>query len=487
MIAAILLLLLVLVAVLVVLGRARPLSSLNLPGPAHHWFWGVVPTLKKNVHRFHDWSLEETLKHGSKNWGQTFPFGKRAIVLGPNVENAEYILKTKFDNYVKNPYAVTVARDLFGHGIFVVDGDRWKVKRKLASHIFSARSLRDFMVEVMIKHSHSVCTILAKAADAKEDVDIEDLYFKYTLTTFSEIGFGEDIDEVNGKSQFGKHFDQAQHNLFARGFDPLWKIRRMFQWGSREKDITSAIAFLSKFTKTSIQARRKDVNRGQMRDLISRWIMKGEEEGLEVTDEYLYDVMMNFLIAGRDTTACAMSWATFMFHKHPEVVDKLLEELAQEAPGETPIDYQVCKKLTYMEACLNETVRLYPPVSTNSKFCKEDDVLPDGTFVPKNTIVSYRPYIFGRSKELWGEDALEFKPERWLQGEAHSQYKFISFNAGRRICLGKAVALLEMKILLGMILQRFKIPLKKNHEEVTYVPDMILKMKNKLMVSVERR
>jgi cytochrome P450 len=348
------------------------------------------------------------------------------------------------------------------------------------------------MVEVMVKHAHTVAKVLDEAADSGATIDLQDLFFKYTLTTFAEIGFGEDINEIEGSSPFGHNFDEAQHNLFARGFDPFWKLKRRFQIGDREKTITKSVAFLNKFTRASIAEKRKNVQRRDVdgdrnaKDLLSRWIIKGEEEGINVDDTYLVDVMMNFLIAGRDTTACALSWTTLNLMKRPDVEAKVLAEVADICGDQTP-SYETAAYMKFLDATLHETIRLNPPVPSNSKFTKAADVLPDGTRIPANTVVAYRPYIFGRSKKLWGEDALEFDPERWLKGETITPFKFISFNAGRRVCLGKFVAILEMKILLGMILPKFKLKMKEGHPDVTYMPDLILKMKDGLHVNVQRR
>ncbi|KAH7864814.1 hypothetical protein Vadar_034154 [Vaccinium darrowii] len=88
-------------------------------------------------------------------------------------------------------------------------------------------------------------------------------------------------------------------------------------------------------------------------------------------------------------------------------------------------------------------MRLYPPVQFDSKFCQEDDTLPDGTFVKKGTRVTYHPYAMGRMERIWGPDCLEFKPERWLENGVFrpvSPFKYPVFQAGVRVCLGKELA-----------------------------------------------
>jgi len=91
--------------------------------------------------------------------------------------------------------------------------------------------------------------------------------------------------------------------------------------------------------------------------------------------------------------------------------------------------------MPFLEACIMETLRLYPSVPLDSKNALEDDTLPDGTFVPAGVECAYSPYCFGRSVDIWGADAGEFKPERWLGTPTPSQYKYLTFNAGPRLVL----------------------------------------------------
>lgn len=107
-------------------------------------------------------------------------------------------------------------------------------------------------------------------------------------------------------------------------------------------------------------------------------------------------------------------------------------------------------------------MRLYPPIQFDSKFCLKDDVLPDGTFVKSGTRVTYHPYAMGRMEEIWGSDCMEFKPERWLKDGVFlsvNLFKYPVFQAGLRVCLGKEMALLEMKIVALAIIQHFHIEL----------------------------
>ena len=169
------------------------------------------------------------------------------------------------------------------------------------------------------------------------------------------------------------------------------------------------------------------------------------------------DIVMNFMIAGRDTTACALSWTLFELAKHPDVVEEILAEIEKIHgdinEGGDSISYDNLQKMTYTKAVATEVLRLHPSVPVDMKFAKNSDTLPDGTYIPKGCAVLYSPFAMGRNESIWGDDAEEFKPERHLAEDKckfmdPSQYKFTSFNAGQRLCLGKDLALLEIKLAL---------------------------------------
>jgi len=175
---------------------------------------------------------------------------------------------------------------------------------------------------------------------------------------------------------------------------------------------------------------------------------------------------------------------------HPEVEERLLAEL--DGLSQTP-DFEAlsAKKRPYLHAVASETLRLYPSVPVDIKQVVEDDFLPNGSFVPAGTFVAYTPYVMGRLTSLWGEDAAEFRPERWLNAETGafercSQYKYPVFNAGFRLCLGMDMALLEIKAMLSLMFQRYK-PTKEPGQDLTYGISLTCPAKNGIRVSFARR
>ncbi|KAL4173828.1 hypothetical protein KRP22_005775 [Phytophthora ramorum] len=149
---------------------------------------------------------------------------------------------------------------------------------------------------------------------------------------------------------------------------------------------------------------------------------------------------------------------------------------------------QDVSQLVYLEAALKETLRLHPPVPMAPKYVVEDTTLSDGTFVKGKSMIVLATYVMARMQEVWGPDAEVFKPERWIDPTTGklipvSAYKFASFNAGPRMCLGMNLAMLEMKLVVAGLLSKFHVEVL-NPEDVTYELSLTLPVKGPLNVKV---
>ncbi|XP_028547552.1 cytochrome P450 94B1-like, partial [Dendrobium catenatum] len=113
-------------------------------------------------------------------------------------------------------------------------------------------------------------------------------------------------------------------------------------------------------------------------------------------------------------TSSALTWFFWLVSTHPCVEEKIINEINKLFRSEEDMSYESLKKLSYLEASLLESMRLYPPVAWDSKHAKGDDVLPDGTMISKGDRIMYFPYGMGRTEEIWGKDWKEFRPERWV-------------------------------------------------------------------------
>ena len=134
--------------------------------------------------------------------------------------------------------------------------------------------------------------------------------------------------------------------------------------------------------------------------------------------------------------------------------------------GKDEPDFDSIKDLTYLNCVVYEVLRLSPPVPIEMKLAVNNDTLPSGHKVEKGDMIMFLPFIINREERIYSEPE-EFRPERWLD-ISPTPFEFLTFNAGPRMCLGKFMAITEIKILMAMILQKYGLSLKPNHHPIEY-------------------
>ncbi|KAL1366809.1 hypothetical protein HN51_020868 [Arachis hypogaea] len=486
--------------------------SRSLKGPRVWPLLGSLPGLIENCDRMHDW-ISDNLRACGGTY-QTcicaIPFlakkqGLVTVTCDPR--NLEHILKTRFDNYPKGPTWHAVFHDLLGDGIFNSDGDTWLFQRKTAALEFTTRTLRQAMARWVTRAiKERLCLILKKAEEEAESVDLQDLMLRLTFDNICGLAFGRDPQTCGlglPENNFATAFDRATEASLQRFILPevLWKIKKWLRLGM-EVSLSRSLVDVDKHLSNVIEKRKVELLSHQKDgthhdDLLTRFMRKKES----YSDQFLQHVALNFILAGRDTSSVALSWFFWLVIQNPSVETKILREICTvliETRGsdvekwvEEPLVFDEIDRLVYLKAALSETLRLYPSVPEDSKHVVADDVLPDGTFVPAGSSVTYSIYSAGRLKSTWGEDCMEFRPERWLSQDGtkfimHDSFKFVAFNAGPRICLGKDLAYLQMKSVAAAVLLRHRLTLVPGHQ-VEQKMSLTLFMKNGLKVNVHSR
>ncbi|KAB2020127.1 hypothetical protein ES319_D07G046100v1 [Gossypium barbadense] len=415
--------------------------------------------------------------------------------------NVEYILKTNFPNYGRGAH-IEIMRDLFGDGIFAVDGEKWRHQRKLASYEFSTRVLREYSTAVFRDNAAKLVAKVSTIAVANGAMDLQDLFMKSTLDSIFKVGFGVELNALSGSdefaNQFTKAFDDSNFIVFRRYVDMFWKVKRFFNIGL-EAALKRNVKIIDDFIFDLIRCKREQMENEKLvrekEDILSRFLTESKRDPENMNDQYLRDIILNFMIAGKDTSAGTLTWFFYMLHKHPLVQDKVIHEIRDATQAKDNICAKelsrlmtddVLDRMHYIHAAITETLRLYPAVPTDGKISVEDDVLPDGFEVKKGEGISYMAYAMGRMTYIWGEDAVEYRPERWLDEDGifrpESPFKFTAFQAGPRICLGKEFAYRQMKIMAAVLLYLFKFRLVDERKEATYRTMFTLHMADGLHV-----
>eukprot|EP00053_Salpingoeca_punica_P018017 m.175061 g.175061 ORF g.175061 m.175061 type:complete len:574 (-) comp17340_c0_seq1:1920-3641(-) len=452
--------------------------------------WPLVyclPEFLANIHRKNEWYEEQLAKYGTHFYFRV-PFLRAWFVTEP--ADVQHFLATNFGNYIKGDSFGEPMYDLIGHGIFAVDGEKWRIQRKIASREFSVSKFRNLQLHAFVEHAEKVVEIVRKHARKGEAFDLQDVFYRFTMDSMVKIAFGQSVDCLGSEHiPFMSAFDEATRLTMIRWFDPLWKIKRFLNVGS-ERRMAAAVATVNEFIYGCLdkEEQKSDPEDGDY--LLARFVNTRDDNGNSFSRPFLRDICASFILAGRDTTANCLSWLFYELCMNPRVEQKLVDELLS-VPEDSRVQFDELhtRSLPYLQATISEALRLHPPVPEDGKECVVRDRLPCGVMVDPGEHVAFNPWVQGRRADLW-PNPTEFKPERWLKdGECirESPFKFPVFQAGPRICLGLDMAQLEVKALVATLLPHFTFRLASD-APVTYDITLTLPVKNGLhVVATERK
>lgn len=476
--------------------------------------------------------MQLTIGAGGQPWAATFPYLGGRVTSINRPEYIRWVQKTNFENYIKGPAFQNAMGDVMSlHGIFVADGEIWRKQRKMASHIFSVGNFRTHVQNTVQRDLSALNKLFQESSQKKVEINLPDLFFRFTLSSFSLMAFSADIKCLPSKVadldkvvEFAANFDYAQRVMDERFVDPLARFTELFSAQGRK--MRKIIKALHGFCYEIIDLRLAARERGEAQAASG----KGDKDLLalfmeqNLSRDELLPVVLNFLIAGRDTTAQALGWLFWEFSKNPETVEKAREEIHEKLGAGASfrsMAYDDLNSLVYVQACFLEALRLHPSVPKNIKTAVKDDVirpyaqggssdadvapnavptsqkLPD-LIIKKGETVTWQDHTMARMPELWGQDCEQFKPERFIEErkdgtkgiKTYSQYLYHAFNAGPRLCLGQTLATYEGCAVVAEILGNFDVKFDQQalkNDEPTYDDSLTLPIKNPYKVRIQAR
>ncbi|KZL87774.1 cytochrome p450, partial [Colletotrichum incanum] len=309
--------------------------------------------------------------------------------------------------------------------------------------------------------------------------------------------------EMHAEDEFGLAFDYASGATAERFQNPLWFVTELLTGARLRKSISVVKSFGKSIVSSAIEDRKtrtetekqvpKDTNKDRL-DHISGSLIQSFLDS--IGDEQLVaDAALNYLSAGKDTTAQALTWTFYLLMKHPEVVAKLREEINQVIEGsEDALEKVISERgspnsMPYVLAVFCEALRIFPPIPFEIKQAVQATTLPDGTFLPQNSVIVWCTWAMNRSRVTWGPDADDFRPERWLvDGKVvnKSASEFTVFNGGPRTCLGKKMAEIIAVQVIATVTSLFDFVRVDNSTRVSK-SSLTLPMKDGLPCFVRRR
>ena len=354
--------------------------------------------------------------------------------------NVETILSARFEDYSLGSRCQATL-PLLGVGIFGQDGAAWKHSRELIRRQFARVQKQN--LQVYVHHVEELVETLQEAAAAQEIVNMKPFFFEYTLSTTTQLLFGEPHNSLpeNERDAVRDNFDYAALGIGIRVrlADLAWlynppKFRRACK-GVRD---------WATFFAGKAMAYKDDVGEEKAFErypfIIDLW--------KEIKDETLVrDQLLHILVAGRDSTASLLSWTFFHLVRNRHVLERLIQEVSV-VPADHDITREQIQRLPFLRCCLNETLRLYPTLPLNIRFAERSTVLPRGggptgsspVLLPKGTGIAWSVYHLHRLESIYGSDSRVYRPQRWENGELMKKARpgvgYVDFNGGPRTCLG---------------------------------------------------
>ncbi|KAJ7062770.1 cytochrome P450 [Mycena amicta] len=477
--------------------RTTQETRLNGP-PRQNLLFGVSPQLSTAV------EPAEVFEEWAATYGPVFEiptafWGKRIVLTDPRAVNHFYASERSV--YVKTQMARNVIGNIFGHGLLWAEGEDHKRQRKALTPAFSNAAIRR-LTEVFYDSAHKLKGYWDHTLENAPEgaiIDVGVWMNRVALDSIGISGFGHEFRSLHGEpSAVAEAFD----SMALQGGRASAINFAVFMLGQQipllaELPTSRNLLFkdlrksLSAIADVLLENARQEKQDDLVDDVVDKSIigllLKAEHEDAELhMDKAEIVAQMNvLLLAGYETTSISLTWALIQLCRHPEKQAKLRDELHKFGPQDPNWD-QLGSSLPYLDAVVLEILRLHPALPDTTRRAQVDDVIPLGEpittksggvvvnqiVVPKDSVVTVSIRCMNRSTALWGPDAGEFNPERWLtldedsfrakeiQGHRH----LLTFSDGPRTCLGKQFALAEFKAVLLVLIKNYTFELPDGPE-----------------------
>lgn len=417
-----------------------------------HWLLGILPDYRRDA-------LATMVGLSRQADLVSMRTALRPGFLLAHPRHVQHVLVDRQKSYTKRTRSYQALVDVLGTGLLTSDGEAWKWRRKAAQQAFRKECLRAFL-PTFVGATREMCGAWERARADGRPVDVNPALTQLALTALGRCLFGGDLGAE--ADTVGSHLGAALHEGEARWTQvlapPLWLPTPANQ------RFNKALAHLDRTVDTVLAQRRRSADTGAT-DFVG--LLLQADERYREDAKSLRDEVLTMILAGHETISNALCWTLYLLAKHPEVQERLHAELDGAGDADT---VEQLGALRYLDAVIDEALRLYPPVWIFTRLAEEDDVL-DGVPIPKGSVMVICPYVIHRRADLW-HDADAFDPTRFVEGgEASRQPRcaHMPFGAGARMCIGAGFSMLEAKAALSVLCRTFRFELD-GEDTVTAAP-----------------
>jgi cytochrome P450 len=384
---------------------------------------------------------------------------------------------------------------ILGLGLFLAEGKEHKWQRKTMMPAFHFRHVKNLYGTFWEKSLELVEEVSGysdgESYNDARGIEVKAWASRATLDIIGLAGMGQDFGSLQNEDnplnitylRLFKPSRIGQIIAILNTFLPAWLVKTLPL--QRNDDIKNASDTIKKTCFDLIQQKKTAMEKGNTeKDILSVALESGG-----FSDEDLVNQMMTFLAAGHETTASALNRAVYTLCKYPSIQRKLRAEvhsrLDPHLTTALPISSDLIDNSPYLQAFCQEILRLYPPVSATGREAVVDTTIAN-TPIPKGTTIIISLLAINTSTALWGDDAQEFRPERWLGDESRNNFSFLTFLHGPRSCIGQKFAVAEFACLVAAWVSSFETRLVDPEKEMGIRSGITLKPSDELWVRVKR-
>ncbi|XP_064489995.1 cytochrome P450 3A41-like [Ornithodoros turicata] len=438
----------------------------GIPGPKPELLWGNYRQLQGDKIKVVDQWIREH--------GKVFGFfeGEKSFLMVTDVDLIKQCFVKEAQIFSDRP-RFPLNAEPFSSSLLLLRGDEWKRVRTMLNPCFSAAKIKPLM-PIVDQCTDTFVKVLDDHVAKNKAVDIDIAAQALTLDIIAKAALAF---EVNCQEDTSDHLLQAIRAFFRREHNIAVQMAIAFPILSSFFSVCYPLTEHGKFVdrivdnvRAVIDLRKQNKN-SRAPDLVQAMLdvrAEAEEEDNSQKQAVLEDrhVLANsflFLTAGFDTTASSLTFTVYCLAKYPEEQEKVYAELSKLIPSGEGFTYDNVRELKYLDAVVNESLRMYPSVALfTSRACGEDVTIMDRR-IPAGTNVLIPTWQLHHDPELWS-DPWDFKPDRFLQ-EEFNPTAFLPFGLGPRICIGKRLALLELKVALCKLLRKYSVTLSETVSE----------------------
>jgi cytochrome P450 len=400
-------------------------------------FLGALFPIRRNALEFFSRMLRE---HGDRV--QLRVLGRKVILLC-HPDDIEAVLVKDRDSFGRSA-EIRKLRPIFGNGLLASDGAAWWQQRNMIQPSFEHSAITHY-ASIMLN-------CVSKQLSEWRIGEVRDIHadmMRYTRETICGMLFGSGFATSN--PEIGNAVSVVFGDLRAEIlYLPIWRrlpLIRSIRWNR-------AVKRLNRFIRRTTVARRGSGEAGD--DLLGSLLAARHSDGYTMSDEQLHDEILTFFLAGHETAALSLTWATYLLATHPEIQERAAEEVfAVTEEGELRAEHYPL--LRFVTAVVKEALRLYPPVWSLGREATKDGAL--GSLpISKGTDLWLCLHRLHRDPR-WYSEPERFSPERWLGNQVQRRFTYAPFGIGPRVCIGQHFAMTEAVLGLAAILGRFRLSL----------------------------